>query len=277
MNKGDHACFFFQTDEAHRTVIADFLTAGVANGEKAYYFADGVHPDAAAAYLADADACLGDCLAEGTLSVVNADDIYTRRGAFDPDEVIAFLNAETEKTLRAGYAGLRITGEMTWALRRLPEFYALMAYEANVNDLFVGGHFTALCQYDRRRFDPALLREILHAHPRIIHGTETIDNYCYIPAPEFADADPEDTKLTRCLDTLSQLQTAVELLYKSAPRLKQNSRSDPGFLNGELADAQRRINRVLTSGSVSTEWARRELADVSARIRRLADDAGPAH
>jgi hypothetical protein len=50
--------------------------------------------------------------------------------------MIALLESETEQALADGYAALRVTGEMGWALRGLPGSERLIEYEAKLNRFF---------------------------------------------------------------------------------------------------------------------------------------------
>ena len=96
-------------------------------------------------------------------------------GAFDPDGMISMLARETELALQEGYAALRVTGEMTWALRGLPGSERLMEYEAKLNGFFPGSRALAICQYDRRRFSPEVLLDVLTTHPFAVIGTRIYD------------------------------------------------------------------------------------------------------
>jgi hypothetical protein len=55
-----------------------------------------------------------------------------------------------------GYPALRVTGEMTWALRGMPGFERLVEYEAKPNESIPGNKCLAICQYDRRCLAPEM-------------------------------------------------------------------------------------------------------------------------
>lgn len=73
-------------------------------------------------------------------------EAYARDGAFDPPRMIALLEHETESALRDGFTALRVTGEMTWALRGLPGSEWLIEYEIALDRFFETHAALALCQ-----------------------------------------------------------------------------------------------------------------------------------
>jgi two-component sensor histidine kinase len=86
--------------------------------------------------------------------------------------------------VREGYTALRATGEMTWVLRGPPGAERLIEYEVLLNKFFPGSRCLGLCQYDRRRFAPEFLLDVLRAHPVVVLGTEVCENPFYIPPEE---------------------------------------------------------------------------------------------
>ena len=65
---------------------------------------------------------------------------------------------------KAGHAGFRIVGEMSWALDG--DLKALAEFEArlNLNRVWERHACAGLCQFDVRRFTPATLREMIIVH-----------------------------------------------------------------------------------------------------------------
>ncbi|MFQ6079806.1 MAG: MEDS domain-containing protein, partial [Thermodesulfobacteriota bacterium] len=151
-------------------------------------------------------------LASGQLVILTRDDAYMREGVFDPDGMIALLRGETERALAEGYPALRVTGEMTWALRGLPGSERLIEYEARLNEFFPGSKCLAICQYDRRRFDPAVLLDVLRTHPIAVVGTEVYDNFYYIPPAELLGSDLPVVELRRQLQNLAERKRVEEAL-----------------------------------------------------------------
>jgi hypothetical protein len=73
---------------------------------------------------------------------------YLRDGAFDPGRILDCLRDEHARALGQGYAGLSLTGDMSWAFTDPVAAKALADYEARLNELMPGAKPMVLCQYD---------------------------------------------------------------------------------------------------------------------------------
>ncbi|GAG34605.1 unnamed protein product, partial [marine sediment metagenome] len=135
-------------------MLTPFVRHGLERAEKVLYIVDARGAETVLDYLRDDGLDPEPYLASGQLTILTADDTYLKQGVFDPDGMIALLQTETERALAEGYAALRVTGEMSWALRGLPGSERLIEYEAKLNEFFPGSKCLAICQYDRRAFDP---------------------------------------------------------------------------------------------------------------------------
>jgi PAS domain S-box-containing protein len=220
LEPGDHLCVLYETEEEHRALLTPFLRRGLERGEKVLYIVDARTAETVLGYLRDDGLEVEPYLSSGQLSVLTADNVYMREGAFDPDGMISLLRSETEQALAEGYSALRVTGEMSWALRGLPGSERLIEYEAKLNEFFPGSKCLAVCQYDRRSFDPAVLLDILSTHPIAIVGTEVYDNFYYTPPTEFLGHDPSAARLRYCLDNLAERQRVEEALRESEARYR---------------------------------------------------------
>jgi signal transduction histidine kinase len=153
------------------------------------------------------------------LVILSRDDAYTREGVFDPDGMIDLLRTETERSLAEGYSALRVTGEMTWALRGLPGSERLMEYENRLNEFFPGNQCLAICQYDRRCFDAAVLLEVLSAHPLAVIGTEVYDNFYYVPPAEQLKGDTAAAMLRNWVEHLADRRLVEATLWERTHQL----------------------------------------------------------
>jgi PAS domain S-box-containing protein len=225
LGPGEHLCFLFKSDAEHQAVMAPFLSQGLAAGEKVIYLADRFAPRVILGYLKKQGIRVESYLQRGQLQILDAAANYLAGGRFEPDAMLTRLKLETDKALAEGYAALRVTGEMTWAAAGCSGSELLPEYEARLNDFVPGSRLLAVCQYDRRRFDPALLMDILAAHPKVIIGDEIFHNICYLPPGEFLSPTAKATKLSHFLDQLAERQRAEAALtrqtHELTERLKQ--------------------------------------------------------
>jgi PAS domain S-box-containing protein len=203
LQPGNHWCCLYETDEQHRAVITPFLRQGLEQGQKVLYIVDARTAEVVFKYLQDDGLEVEPFLTREQLRILSYDTTYLRGGTFDPDRMVALLHAETEQALAEGYPALRVTGEMTWALRGLPGSERLIEYEARLNEFFPGSQCLAICQYDMRRFDPAILLDVLRIHPQAVIGTEVHENFYYIPPTDMLRGMQPATMLRHWLEHLT--------------------------------------------------------------------------
>jgi PAS domain S-box-containing protein len=220
LKPGDHLCCIYGTDDEHRALLTPFLARGLNLGEKVVYIVDVRPAEEVLAYLREAGMEIDGYLETGQLKLLAAADTYMRVGVFDPDVMISLLREETELALAEGYSALRVTGEMTWALRGLPGSERLIEYEARLNEFFPRHRCLAICQYDMRRFVPALLLDVLTTHPIAVIGTRLFDNFYYIPPEELLHDDRDAACLRNWLRGLEVRKQAEESLRESELRLR---------------------------------------------------------
>ncbi|NBD35586.1 MAG: PAS domain S-box protein, partial [Chloroflexi bacterium] len=221
LEPGDHLCCMYETEEEHRAVLTPYLRYGLERNEKVLYIVDAHTSETVRGYLRDAGMEVETYLESGQLVFLTSRETYTRGDTFDPDAMIAMLRAETAQALEEGYAALRITGEMSWALRGLPGSERLIEYETKLNKFFPQRRALSICQYDRRRFDPEVLLDILRTHPIAVVGTEMYDNFYYVPPQEMTIANLPAVTLRHWLDSLAARKRVEEALRESERRLDQ--------------------------------------------------------
>lgn len=169
---GTHGCCVYATEPRRRAGVADFFRVGAAHNDRLLYLADldGASLDGAVRALDEAGFNARWFQASGQLTVRSTDESYLEGGTFDGNRVKDVLRKETEAALAAGYRGLRVVGEMTWALRDAATPAQLAAYEAGVDDLFGDGTLSALCQYDRAAFPDDTLAAVVGPHHLVTSG-----------------------------------------------------------------------------------------------------------
>ena len=211
MKHGDHYCGIFRTDEEHRAVIVDFVREGVTRNEKIIYLVNVNSIEYVRDMLGNAGIDVASLIDKGQLVIITAREAYLKDGEFVPDKMLNLLVEETDKALAEGYAALRGTGEMTWALAGEPGSERLIEYEALVNERLKNTKFLGLCQYDRRRFDSEMLLDVVQVHPNVLYGREGCDNTkMYYVAPElFLERDRQSATLDTWLGNLSARNAAV--------------------------------------------------------------------
>jgi len=209
---GHHLCCIYGTEEEHKALLTTFLQHGLEHNEKVVYIVDKHTATTILGYLKDEGLDYQRYIEKGQLQVLSVANSYMKEGVFDPDSMISLLRCETERALSEGYAALRVTGEMSWALKGLPGSQRLIEYESKLNTFFPGSKCLAMCQYNRKLFDAELLLKVLSTHPVAVIGTEIFDNFYYIPPGKFFSQDLNNTILRLETENLLKRKRIIEEL-----------------------------------------------------------------
>ncbi|WP_433061962.1 MEDS domain-containing protein [Dactylosporangium sp. CS-033363] len=154
---GDHVCWRYSDDAAHRAALAGYIAGGVRAGQKiVHYRADAAEPDVPGAAAARRT---------GQFTSEPVD----RTRPFDAGAWIAMLVEIIDAARRDGWTGVRFAGDMVWSLGHLADD-KLLAYESRINALYAGTDAIGLCLYDVRRFEPAALGALGRVHPDTAHA-----------------------------------------------------------------------------------------------------------
>ena len=254
LRPGSHICGLFGSPEEHRALVAPYMRHALERYEKLYYLADAHGAEAILSYLSQDGVQVGPYLKSGQIRILEGEDGWPSGGVFDPDAMIARLGAETRAALAAGYDGLRVAGEMSGALTPHPGAERLLDYESRLNAFLPGSRCLALCQYDRRRFPPQVLLEVLEAHPLAAVGTELgielFDNFYHLPPGELLEADPAAVRLNSWIDHLRERQRAEIQIRTLTRKLMQTQEDERCMISRELHD---RISQDLSTIKISLE------------------------
>jgi len=218
---GDHLCCIYEGEQDRWPAIAAFVAQGLALNEKVLYVADDRPAENTLKYIRDEGVAVDGYYKSGQLSILSAQEAYLREETFNPSRMFALLENATNGALNEGFSGLRGTGEMSWALKSTSGFERLIEYEAKLNEFLSGKKYKALCQYDRNRFDAAILLDVLSTHPVVVLGNEVYNNdFYFLPAHDFLSEKVKDAKLESCLKNLAEKKRAEKDLRESEKRYR---------------------------------------------------------
>ena len=250
---GDHLCCMYMTEREHRNILVPFIRDGLEHGDKIFYVVDTRTAEAVLASLDASGVPTSDHLVSGQLVILESRDTYIQDGIFDPDRMLSMLDTETDKALEQGFRALRITGEMSWALRGLPGSERLMEYEGKLNQFFPSHQAIGLCQYDMRRFQPEVLLDVLTTHPIAVVRDTCYENMYYMPPEEFLGPNRAQSELKRRIMNLEERRQLDEKRRENENRLKESearARREAAFSNAILDTAGALILVLDRKGSI---------------------------
>ncbi|NIP79802.1 MAG: hypothetical protein GWM90_11505 [Gemmatimonadetes bacterium] len=176
LETGTHACLLYDDRAEQMAAVVPFIHEGLRLGHRCLYIVDDCTAADVFAALSVADADVIGAVRSGALAVHAKQETYLRGGRFDPDAMLAFLADAIDDAVEAGYPRLRGTGEMTWALGPEPGTDRLLDYEAQLTGMIAPRPALIICQYNRPRFPPEIIRGVLLTHPTAIVGRRVYDN-----------------------------------------------------------------------------------------------------
>ncbi len=177
---GTHMCLVFRDEAERKQIVSKFVESGIAEEEKVGYFADAATPSEVKEWLESMDVDISEALAENSLSIDEALDVYCPDGSFQPERMWDTLKDAYTQAEEEGYPNARVTGEMTWSLRGMTGSERLIEYESGINKVVKTHPITAMCQYDANKFSGSLIFKALQVHPYMVVNGQLVENPYYI-------------------------------------------------------------------------------------------------
>jgi PAS domain S-box-containing protein len=156
----------------------------------------------------------------GDLRITGTSDTYLNGGYFNPEAMIGFLNRAAEEAVGAGYSGLRVSGEMTWAFGANLGDNRLIEYEAKLNGFLAAKAAAIICQYNRNRLPATVMAGVFRTHPLVVHGGNLWKNPYFLPSDESGEPDQSMREIERLLANIHTWNEAPQALKKGEERFR---------------------------------------------------------
>lgn len=162
LGRGDHACLVCETEAERWNAVEQFARAGVKRGERMLYVARAGDGEEAQRRLHAIDAA-----GDGELIVAPAAIAMAFAGGapFDPAERDAAWREQVRAAVGEGFTALSVAGDMAWFHEAGLSLEQILDYERRCTGVIDEMPASALCVYDRTRFDDRTLARAGHAHP----------------------------------------------------------------------------------------------------------------
>ncbi|TBR18184.1 hypothetical protein EPO66_01650 [bacterium] len=210
LNIHDHLCLVYETQEQEFSTVIPFMRVGLERGERCVYIADDNTVAAIRDAMKDGGIDVDSAVKSGALLIITKRDAYLKEGHFEPELMINFLKESVALAKKDGFSALRATGEMTWAIGESSGMEKLLEYEAKLNYILPKYDISAICQYNRNRFKPEIILEIIRTHPLVICDSTVCKNFYYVPPDEYLKPNQVNAEVERLLKNMVERE-AMEI------------------------------------------------------------------
>lgn len=256
-----HLALIYDSKEEQFAAAVPAIRIGLARRERCVYVADDNSTRDVIAALREGGIDVDAALESGSLTIATRRDTTLKGGGgFVPETLLRFWADAAEAATAAGFSGLRIVAEMTWALHGDPGAERLIEFEAKVNDLVRSHPIVGICQYHRGRFTPEAILNVIRVHPLIFFEGVVCRNPYYVPPQEFLGPHHAEMEVERLLGSLRDRKQAEEELKNSyaqsrslARRVEEAHESERRHLSRELHD---QIGQALTAAKINLDMLR---------------------
>lgn len=182
--EGLHIVYLYNDDFEKKKTMGKFLKQGWLENEKLLYLVDDISHEEILHELLELGLDAHDM--QNDFDITQGHYACCPNHCFSGDFMLGIVQDYYQRALDDGYSGARGVGEMSWALREdrstIPE---LLEYEARLNSILQDYPLTTVCQYDVRKFDGALIMDLLSVHPMMIVRGQLVKNPTYIEPDDF--------------------------------------------------------------------------------------------
>ena len=165
--EGYHECFVAAAPVEGEKRVVSWIREGLAGGELVIRIEptgeDGGFVELCERHGVGARSAIED----GRLVVHSPEDLYLIDGRFDPERRAARDAAWIERSVAAGFSGVRVSGDARWPSELAPSSAQLLSHETSVETLARTYPLRVLCLFDRAHADTSLAR-LVRTHPQAI-------------------------------------------------------------------------------------------------------------
>ena len=184
----DHACLVYESESEWRNNVIPFIIVGLQQGEKCVYGLNHRSQQYIENCLREEGINVGAYKESGQLLILDK-SILPGECAIDRlDQIQAFYIQFLEQALSEGYPAVRCTNESLYTLLGMGSAHNMVEVNSRMNTV-IFPHYpcVALCQYDRFKTDPKILKYAILSHPIVIRNSELYVNLSSIRDERFLE------------------------------------------------------------------------------------------
>ncbi|MHA2385199.1 MAG: MEDS domain-containing protein [Candidatus Thorarchaeota archaeon] len=171
----DHVILVYDSLEAKRNTLFNYLRYGLDNGEAVKYVCSEESPNEIRDAMQNFGIPVSEYEKTGALDIMNYTDIYIRDGEFSVPEIMNAWDKYYSDALAAGFKGLRVTGEMSCFMKH-SLVDELIEYEKALHTI-LDIPLTAICAYNSETLASVenpidVYSELVKAHGKVLFASK---------------------------------------------------------------------------------------------------------
>jgi len=179
-----HICGFFDDPEDEYRVTLPFVREGLERKQLNFHIVDPANRASYIRRLEQAGLPVADLEKSGRFELRTWPETYLRRGEFDPDAMLAYLE-DVLQDRKQRFPLVRIVGHVNFPGAPRKTWDDWVSYEARLNQLLSKHAGAVVCAYETSQCDGWLVMDLLRTHPVVIIGGLTQSNPFFMPTDEF--------------------------------------------------------------------------------------------
>ncbi|MBN1913871.1 MAG: MEDS domain-containing protein, partial [Candidatus Omnitrophica bacterium] len=157
-----------------------YLECGLINNERCFYVTGDLKKEEICQALSSRGIDAQGCIERGQLIFSTKEESYFKEGFFSPLGMLNLVQYSHYEALKAGFSGLRGSGELNWVSEGLSDSSKVTDYERELNFLFRYNRLITLCQYDEEKVNEKILLQVIYTHPKVVIYGKYYDNPNYV-------------------------------------------------------------------------------------------------
>jgi signal transduction histidine kinase len=252
---GTHFCLFYDTTAALLDAAVPYCKCALESGEFCLWVvAPPLTVEEARQALRDALPGLDRYAIDGSIEIVGAEDWYLHDGAFDRSRVIAGWNHKLAQALAKGYAGLRVTADITWLEPK--DRTDFCQYEEALNGVFANQRLAVLCTYPLAGCAAKEILDVVRTHQFAV--TRRLSTWEVIETAGHKQAKAEIKRLNDELE-LRVVERTSQLMMANDELARVSRVTMMGELTASLAhEIKQPMSAASVNASACIRWLNRD-------------------
>lgn len=221
----DHACLIYENETEWKETIIPFITIGLQLGQKCLYGLNNRSRQQLIECLQESGLDPAPYEASGQLLILDRSALPQLNGQDRLEQVEQFEIAFIKSCLAEGYPAVRLTCEAMYTMTGFaPQWSLVEANSRSHTEIFPHYPVTVLCQYDRWKTNPILLKQAIIGHPIIIKNGIFYENFAGVPDEVFLASTSDRWEAEHWLKTVekeNQDRESLQLLRKTVEKSLQ--------------------------------------------------------